>query len=136
MFTFLSLYSPLHNQLSSSVSQFYSKLKVLRYRRSGGRTELSDHQNTGNFEENPNSMVPRAGLGGFEKSNNGGFFRARSAPLTYVLQGQTKSNFCRARSAPLTFVLKIQHKKNVFFRARSAPFTLNWLKKRSSGNCF
>ena len=53
--------------MSSSVSKFYSKLKVLRYRRSGGRTELSDHQNTGHFAENPNSMVPRAGLGFFEK---------------------------------------------------------------------
>ena len=65
--SFLSLYSTTYKQLSSSVSKFFSKLKVLRYRRSGGRTALSDHQNTGNFTENPNSMVPRAGLGGFEK---------------------------------------------------------------------
>ena len=47
---------------------------MLRYRRSGGRTELSDHQNIGNLAENPNSMVPRAGFGGVEKSKNGGFF--------------------------------------------------------------
>ena len=58
----MSLYSTTYKQLSSSVSKFFSKLKVLRYRRSGGRTELSEHQNTDNFAENPNSMVPRAGL--------------------------------------------------------------------------
>ena len=91
---------------------------MLRYRRSGGRTELLEQQNTGNFAENPNSMVPRAGLGFFEKSKNGGFFRARSAPLTFVLKGHKKTKFCRARSAPLTFVLKSQ--KNVDFSAREA----------------
>ena len=51
---------------------------MLRYRRSGGRTELSEHQDTGNFTENPNSMVPRAGLGGGggEKSKKMCFFFA------------------------------------------------------------
>ena len=71
---------------------------MLRYRRSGGRTELSDHQNTGNFAENPNSMVPRAGLGVFEKLKNVDFFSARSAPLTFVLKGQTNIDFA-AREA-------------------------------------
>ena len=71
---------------------------MLRYRRSGGRTELSDHQNTGKFADNPNSMVPRVGFGFFEKSKNGGFVRARSAPLTFVLKGQ-KKRFFAAREA-------------------------------------
>ena len=72
---------------------------MLRYRRPGGRTELSEHQNAVNFAENPNSMVPRAGLGGVEKSKNGGFFpRAKRA-----------ANLCAERS-----------KKNVIFAAREA----------------
>ena len=66
-------------------------------------------------------MVPRAGLGGFEKSKNDGFFRARSTPLTFVLKGQTKSNCCRTRSAPLTFVLKSQ-KTWIFPRAKRAVY--------------
>ena len=72
--------------MSSSVSKFYSKLKVLRYRRSGGRTELSDHQNTGNFQENPNSRVSRAGLVFFEKSKMVGFPRAKRAVYVKLVE--------------------------------------------------
>ena len=78
MLTFLSLYSTTYKQLSSSVSKLFSKLKVLRYRRSGGRTELSEHQNTGFFTKNSNSMVPRAGLF-FLKSQTIVDFSAREA---------------------------------------------------------
>ena len=67
-------------------------------------------------------MVPRAGLGVFEKSKNGGFFRARSAPLTFVLKGKKQKKKCRARSAPLTFVLK--SKKKMDFSAREARRSL------------
>ena len=61
---------------------------MLRYRRSGGRTELSEHQNTGNFEENPNSMVPRAGLVFFEKSKKCDLF----------LRTKRAANLCTEKS--------------------------------------
>ena len=60
---------------------------MLRYRRSGGRTELSDHQNPGNFAENPNSIVPRAGLGFFGKSTKNGFVpRAKRAVYVKLVE--------------------------------------------------
>ena len=90
--TFLSLYSTTYKQLSSSVSKFYSKLKVLRYRRSGGRTELSEHQNTGNFAENPNSMVPRAGLRFFEVKQWWIFPRAKRAVYVQLVETMSSGN--------------------------------------------
>ena len=74
-------------QLSSSASKFFSKLQVLRHRRSGGRTELSDHQNTGNFAENPNSMVPRAGFGGLKRQKMVDLFpRAKRAVYVKLVE--------------------------------------------------
>ena len=105
---------PIHKQLSSSVSKFYSKLKVLRYRRSGGRTELSDHQNTGNF----------------------GRIRIRWSRglVWFLLKSQNIVVFFRARNAPLTFVLK--SKKNwIFPRAKRAVY-VKLVDKHVSGNCF
>ena len=65
---------------------------MLRYRRSGGRTELSEHQNTGNFAENPNSMVPRAGLGSFEKLKNVFCFARARCAANLCAERSTKSN--------------------------------------------
>ena len=58
----ISIGTRIHTSQASSVSTFYKNHKLLRYRHSGGRTELSEHQNTGNFTENPNLILSGLGL--------------------------------------------------------------------------
>ena len=66
------------NSQSSSVSKFNKNCKSLRYRHSGGRTELSEHQNTGNFMENPNLILPGLGLVIFDEFRVGAQIRFKN----------------------------------------------------------
>ena len=47
---------------SSSVSKFYKKCKMACYRRSGGRSDLSEHVYTQFFKANPNFILSGASL--------------------------------------------------------------------------
>ena len=106
---------------------------MLRYRCSWGRTELADHQNTKKFEDNSNSTVPRAGLGGFEKSKKWWIFPRAKRAANLCAERFKKNIFGRARSAPLTFVLKSQ--KNIVPRAKRAVYA-ELVEHMSSENGF
>ena len=92
-----------HKLQSSSVSKFYKNCKSLRYRRSGGRTELSEHQNTGNFTENPNFILPGLGLVIFEE------FRFGAKPPTGSLPGNLPGNLPGSHPGNLPLNLQANH---------------------------